>query len=478
MKQNFSKAISAIQILLVAFLLAFVSCSDDGEKSEGSTLWYSYAPVDVRDTCVVDSPVVMRLACDKEPGKKAKKGEAKDSIKEEKDSIRCIYNENFEGIPLPVEIKKTDESGEWGYVNFKPLFSKRCKGWVQLKDMIFCDDTKTDTAMPARMVTADKLEVFKHPGDEHDINKLLKGEKVLVYASVPGWNFISWITYIGGTRYTRYGWVKSASLAKIGHITSKELTANADSIRYEKVLAKEKAHGKVQRWAVKHSMWIQSILSRAFKYTSIFGAFCAVLLIIPAVIRRKFLGPPALFIFSVVTLFIASVNGAGAFSYGAGIALMSYILFYPMLYTPLSRFALPCCCLVGFVFVTYELIIFELLGGGSWLWNVVWFFIDICIIIGALGYILIRADHYLCPNCGYYAHHPKTSETIVDSEEFGYVEGTDYHIVNQGGTNYAIREDYKSVKTKETLKVKRQCRKCKRIFDYNIERETWYKKRW
>jgi hypothetical protein len=451
-------------LLLSLSLLLVAACAGHGNY-EG--YYFTYDAVDVRAFPSDTSKVVLKLVCDRRPG----------SYKEKEGEIPYAFvTDNME--PVPIGVKKMDESGKWGYIDESVPMVFHWKGWIPLDKMIYCGGQDKTVEEATYEVKEDNLVMYKHPvvnDKEKLVHKLNKGDKVQIRATEKDWSFVCWLRYTDtGGESQKYGWVKTKTLAQVEAASKEALQEEAYDRLEEKSIAKAGSGGKVTEWGIKHGIKLRSVFQKVDLAGAILALLFALAFAIPAIKHKRWMTAIIILPVCAITLFLFSyLTSAPSIVYALLVVVLAYAVLYPMLYTKLSETFLTAFKIVSIAGGLYMLVIFELLSGGTMVWHILKFVIYAAILIWLTLYIAGRIADNICPHCGYYAGHPKiqtlyegSTESSHDGTEDiykgktvhmeGNTEVTTHHYERRGFTDTMTTRHYRTV---------RRCMNCGHEFD-------------
>lgn len=461
---------------MAVFSILATSCANHG-KYEG--YYFCYDAVDVRANPSDTSAVVLKLICDRRPGNyKQKDGEIP----------WAFVTDNME--PVPIGVKKIDESGKWGYIDEKVPLVFHWQGWIPLDKMIYCGGQDKTVAENTWEVTEDNLVMYKHPAvndKEKLVHTLSKGDKVQVRATSKDWSFVSWLRYTDtGAESHKYGWVKTKNLAVAQAVSQEDLKESAYEKMEQKNIAKASSGGALSQWGIRHGIKLKSVLQKVHLVGAGLIVLFVLALIIPSFKRKKWLEVLVVLPLCAVILFLFSyLTSAPALVYALLSVVFAYGVLYPMLYTHQSELFPTLFRVLSYGVGFYSLAIFQLLSGKNIIVSIVLFVVFAAIFIWITELIANKVASYICPHCGYYATHPKL-QTIYDGTTSSDSHGTEdvysHTTTHMEGktkviTKHYDRKHYTDTTTTHHYRMVHLCMQCGKEFE-NFKSKSSTKRRY
>ena len=441
-------------LLLTALLL--VSCT--AGKGDYLAYYMTYDAVDVHAEPSEHSPVTMKLICDRRPS----------SYSEKKAEIPYAFI--FEDRnPVPVGIKKFDESGEWGYFSEKVPFILDWKGWIKLDQLIFCGETATADIKPTYEAKEDWIDMYKHPKlDEKDklVHKLKKGDKVLAHRKSGSWAFVEWVRFSqAGKEAPKYGWVQLKNFRQIEDASYAQLKDGAYEAMQERVLSNSGQKGEWMEKGIRHAVQLKAALLQVFKYGALVAILVALLFLFPAIKRKCWMVPAVVFPVSALLLFLCSdLTSAPGIVYGLLIPILVFPILYPLLYTGASRGVATAFNIISLAASLYVMGVLELFSGRMLILHVALFIFYAGVVFKFTKWFAKKIGDDVCPHCGYYAGHPRLGEeymgtsTSVDTDSYDQYDHSE--TVGHETTNYYVRKYFHRITHTDHYDVERCCLRC------------------
>lgn len=461
-------------IILLSCLLAAVSCT----LSRGYQGYYfTYDAVDLHEAPSDASPVIMKATCDWRPK----------SYDEKTAKIPYAFFLD-DNRPTPIGIRKVDETGKWGWINEKFPLIYDYHGWVKLSSLIPLGPADNSVPRPTYETIVAVAPLYKHPKvNEKDklyyqgeffsdvFYKLKKGDKAQLITRKNSWGFVRFIAAktSSGKERIAYGWVPMSSLKSVGDIAYADIQTEFQDNEKAKTLAKSKNKGKVYEWGVNHWSVISPIICTTCRYGALAALIIAVLFLIPAIRRRRWMGPVIVLPLFAAYLFVIGYMSQGpGIMFGLAVPVLLATALYPLLYLrPLSRSVGPVIRSLGIIGSIYVMFIVEIFTTQSIVLHAILFLVYASVTVWFSRFIAKKYDDDVCPNCGFYAGHDQLGEEYLGTSSKTSHSSRDVfdHSETSGNvtTNY-YRTETSSVTThKDFYSVGRCCARC----GYEFENE-------
>lgn len=449
-----------IYLILIALLFLLVSCAGKGNYLAH---YMTYDAVDVHLEPSESSPVTMKLICDRRPS----------SYNEKTAEIPYAFIVDDKN-PIPLGIKKFDETGKWGYFEEKVPLILDWKGWVKLSEMIPCGVTEGDQSKPTYECKKDWVEMYKHPKvNEKDklVHKLKIGDKVLVHKKQGGWAFVEWVRYAqSGSEMPKYGWVQLKNFTQAGEASYDDLKADAYTAMQERTISNSGTESEFIIKGIRHATNLKAVVLKLFKYGSALALLFALILVVPAFRRRCWVGAAVFLPSCAIMLYLfSSLVGGPGIVYGVLVVMLVFSVLYPLVFTKASRAFVPVFYVLALGGAAYVMGAFEIFSGKNMILHIVLFIAYMYLIYRFVDWVARWVGNDVCPYCGFYAGHDKLGEEYVGttSETTHHTDEVFDHTSRSGNT---ITDWYKTVHYDTTIhtdhySVGRRCARCLNYFE-------------
>ena len=422
----------------VALLISLVGCTSKPERVE---YWMSYDDIDLMASPSDTAAVVKQL----------------------------------NGRVSPFNIEQRDSTGEWGlYVVSRGAFSKIVKGWLPLKDMIYAGSDDPDERYEAYVVKPKDLPMYRHPRvNKKDVyGSIHAADTVLATANLGKWMHVYHTKFSQtGRQAEHYGWVQTSQLQKIDSMSRNQLTDNSLATS---ITAKAKDSEEAKYLEFKQQNHV--VYSRIGVIVGYIALAMAVIMLVPAIKRKKFWDIVLLVVIGLVLIAFSQSQQVITWWYSFAVLLMALVLCYPLLYFRTSAW-------FGYIFVGlvlagvgyYVLLCTNLLHFN--LWRLLLFLLLLAIVALLAHFIYKRIERDICPHCGYYARHSRDGRRQVGSTTSHGTETKDEFVKTTrekiGNTEYITdhynRVTYDTKTTTRFFEVDRTCMRCGETFQNREE---------
>ncbi len=460
------------RIILFASILAMLGCTS-GKGYKG--YYFTYDAVDVHESPDESSKVILKATCDWRP-------RTYDEKTAEIPYAFFLDNKR----PVPIGIRKLDETGQWGYINERIPLLYDWHGWVKLSDMIPVGTFDKSEPQPTYQTASGDVTLYKHPGaDDNDkllywgegfptyYYKLEKDDKAQLITREGAWGFVR---YIAGARASGketavYGWVPMKSLKSVGDIPYDDIKTAFLAAQHEKEIAKSKDRGKLFQWGAEHWSSLRPKLCKAYNGGAVAALIIALVCFYPAFRRKRLLGDVVMLpVFAVYLFVMGSMSGGPGIMYGLAAPVLAATVLYPLLYLRFSsRIVGPLIRIAGIAGSLYIMLFAEVFASQPLLLHLILFLVYGTATVWFSRFIAKKLEDDVCPNCGFYAGHAKLGEEYLGTTSKTEHSSRDVfdHSSTSGNvtTNYYRRETSSVTTHTDHYSVDRRCARCGYTFD-------------